>query len=333
MSQFATLIFLISFSLISYAVPRAPQRPQASVINALTGFNKALNSLRPPLQSCSVPTAPIRSFASGANNTSTSGGGSASSVPGGGSGLSPNLAPAGSSPGADASGFFSPNSAGGAFPPGQIEKEVACAFQGGDAQRVQDFGIAFGKWWNELAARGLKPPSAVDRRHFYAQLKHESGNLKHMSEIGDGSPSVEGGSLYKGRGPLQVTHRANYNKLRIALNKFSAGAKAEQLFSLSEGGGEFESDAGGDPHNIMSDPESAMGNGAKDNFVIAAFSAIHWWENNKIRRQTFREALEKDSDGDVETVSKTVNGGTNGLSERKKFFQEVGSCVSEFIGS
>ena len=58
--------------------------------------------------------------------------------------------------------------------------------------------------------------------HFLAQLAHESGNFKYMEEIASGA-AYEGrkdlgntqtgdGKRYKGRGPIQLTGRANYRK-------------------------------------------------------------------------------------------------------------------------
>lgn len=124
--------------------------------------------------------------------------------------------------------------------------------------------------------------------HFLAQVAHESGNFRYMEEIWgptDAQKRYEGrkdlgnvetgdGFRYKGRGPIQITGRANY-------------AKYGKLLGI---------DLEGNPAQAA-DPE------------IGIRIALEYWKQNNLN-------VPADAD-DVTRVTKRINGGVNGLDDRK----------------
>lgn len=120
--------------------------------------------------------------------------------------------------------------------------------------------------------------------HFLAQLAHESGNFRYMEEIASGA-AYEGrkdlgntqagdGNRFKGRGPIQLTGRANYRRY------------GQQL------GIDFENNPA-----IVAIPS------------VGLLVACKFWSDNGLN-----ELADKD---DVLTITKRINGGTNGLSDRQ----------------
>lgn len=120
--------------------------------------------------------------------------------------------------------------------------------------------------------------------HFLAQLAHESGNFRYMEEIASGA-AYEGrkdlgntqagdGKRYKGRGPIQLTGRANYRKY------------GQQL------GIDFENNP-----DIVALPS------------VGLLVACKFWSDNGLNT-----LADKD---DVLTITRRINGGTNGLADRK----------------
>jgi putative chitinase len=121
--------------------------------------------------------------------------------------------------------------------------------------------------------------------HFMAQLIHESGGFKYMEEIASGSAYegradlgnvVDGdGRRFKGRGPIQLTGRANYRK-----------------FGRSIG------------IDLENHPEIAAIPS------IGLHTALEYWDDRKLNAYADRD--------DVLGITKRINGGTNGLDDRKK---------------
>jgi len=122
---------------------------------------------------------------------------------------------------------------------------------------------------------------------FLAQLAHESGEFRWMEEIADGS-AYEGrkdlgntqpgdGKRFKGRGPIQLTGRANYIKAGQALGV-----------------------------DLIAHP--ALAATAEIGFQVAA-----WYWNT-------RGLNSKADAGDLKGITKAINGGYNGLSDREKYY-------------
>lgn len=127
---------------------------------------------------------------------------------------------------------------------------------------------------------------------FLAQLAHESGELKYMEEIWGptaaqkryewrkdlGNNQLGDGKRYKGRGPIQLTGRANYKKYGDLLGV-----------------------------NFVNNPDLA----AKPEYAFQ--TAALYWQSHGCNELA-----------DVEnfiTITKKINGGTNGLADRERYYE------------
>jgi putative chitinase len=131
--------------------------------------------------------------------------------------------------------------------------------------------------------------------HFFAQLAHESGGFRYMEEIASGqayegradlgNTQVGDGKRYKGRGPIQLTGRANYReygrRLGIDLESFPDIAAIPSLGILT----------------------------ACTYWTVKGLNAL------------------ADAD-DILTITKKINGGTNGLDDRKRRLIEVKALLA-----
>ncbi len=146
-----------------------------------------------------------------------------------------------------------------------------------------------------LALPNLMDTYEIDRplrvAHFLAQLAHESDSFCTFEEYASGA-AYEGredlgntkpgdGKRFKGRGPIQLTGRANYRAFTGWLRR-----------QLPGGTPDFE----GRPELVLDDQ-------------WVPWSAIYFWVDKSLNRYADRD--------DVLAITRIINGGRNGLDDRK----------------
>lgn len=127
--------------------------------------------------------------------------------------------------------------------------------------------------------------------HFFAQIAHESGGFKYLTELGNklyfnkyesrldlGNTQKGDGYKFRGRGYIQITGRDNYSKL----------SKATNIDFINN-------------PDILSEEVNAM------------VSALWYWNSRKLNQFA-------DLD-DIKTITKKINGGYNGLKERQEYLK------------
>ncbi len=135
------------------------------------------------------------------------------------------------------------------------------------------------------------------RAHFLAQVAQESGQLSFTEELASGAAyegrtdlgNVEPGDgvRFKGRGLLQITGRSNY----LAYSH----ACGHDLLS------------GNNPFRLSTDP------------ALAADVAGWFWQVHKLNALA-------DCD-DIERITRRINGGLNGLAERRAFLAQAKAVI------
>jgi len=147
-----------------------------------------------------------------------------------------------------------------------------------------------------MAEFAIESPARVAA--FVAQLAHESGQFRFMEEIWGPTPAQEryeppsslatrlgntepgDGRRFKGRGPIQITGRANYRRYGTLLGL-----------------------------DLLASPARAAAPDA--GFRIAG---LFWRENG------LNELADLVTDEAFRTITKRINGGLNGLLERRSFY-------------
>jgi len=133
-----------------------------------------------------------------------------------------------------------------------------------------------------------------------AQIGHESGGLRYMEEIADGS-AYEGrhdlgntqtgdGRKFKGRGPIQVTGRSNYQKLSDWA--YQKRLTPEPNFFINN------------PHQLSTDQYGFLG-------------VVWYWT---VARPQINSLCDSN---DINAVTRAINGGLNGIEDRVNRWNRV----------
>ena len=163
---------------------------------------------------------------------------------------------------------------------------------GGSLDISRELAIAAVRWFPDYGILD----SSLRLAHFLAQLLHESGSLRYMEEIASGQ-AYEGradlgntqpgdGRRYKGRGPIQITGRANYRRYG-------------RLIGI----------------DIERHPEVAAVPS------VGLHLALEYWKLTDLNK--FADV------DDVLTITRRINGGTNGLADRKHHLAKVKEWLAD----
>jgi len=154
-----------------------------------------------------------------------------------------------------------------------------------------------------IAEFGIDAPARIAA--FLAQLAHESGQFKFMEEIWGPTPAqrryeptttlsttlgnteVGDGRRFKGRGPIQITGRANYRRFG-------------DLLGL----------------NLVDNPDSAA---LPD--VAFRVAGLFW------SKKGLNELADRVSPEAFKEITRRINGGFNGLAERERFYEAAKSAM------
>ena len=164
--------------------------------------------------------------------------------------------------------------------PGKITFTALFRKCGATVDRAQELAICANRYFAEYGVMD----SPLRLAHFMAQLIHESGSFRYMEELASGA-AYEGradlgntqagdGVRYKGRGPIQITGRANYrtfgDKIGIAIEQNPPLAASPS---------------------------------------IGLHLALEYWKQKGLNALADQD--------DILTITGRINGGTNGLDDRK----------------
>lgn len=145
--------------------------------------------------------------------------------------------------------------------------------------------------------------SDVALKHFVAQITSESGGGAILTEKAPKSADKTGYGL------IQVTGSANLEDAKRCIN-------------------ELDPPKG---NTVTSNPEQALGNGAKDKY-LPALASLCWWKKNIVENNQHLSYSQKDGDTDAVAISQIVNtghvggemtGGSANSDKRNEIFKKL----------
>ena len=151
--------------------------------------------------------------------------------------------------------------------------------------RVADFVRSFNDWSDKF---GIDTP--LRAAHYLAQVAHETGELRYLEEIASGEK-------YEGRADLGNTQPGDGRRFKGRGCLQTTGRVNYQAYADSEW-------CNGD---LMSHPEWLA------KFPGAQKSAMYYWKKNGLNTLASRD--------DANAVCKRINGGYNGLAQRKYYLR------------
>lgn len=119
----------------------------------------------------------------------------------------------------------------------------------------------------------------------YVGKAEKIANYVYANQNGNGDEASGDGWRFRGRGYMMTTGRINYRKLSDAMNDVT----------------------------IMTNPDVLISP------KYACLSAGYFWYSNKLNALADKGA----DDATILALTKKINGGTHGLSERQKYFYEI----------
>ena len=109
-------------------------------------------------------------------------------------------------------------------------------------------------------------------------------NVIYANRMGNGDTASGDGYKYRGRGPIQLTGKANYHA--------------------------FATDFFEDPETVMDDPDLVT-----DDVPTSLYSALWFWNKNKLNKYA--------DSSDIKGMTKVINGGYIGLEDRIKHYNHA----------